>query len=133
MNDTAVAGAHGPFRDVSGGDAVHDFFAILLGIAGEQSGLPSMLDQFTQRAAGLHHLRRQVVHAQIGPIADHDAACRIGHAQALRHVVEGVGEAAHFRVCASACERADGDGEHRAGDAGHHVGEERGRHDARPG
>jgi hypothetical protein len=80
VNGAAVAGAHDPLRDVAGGDAVHDFPAVLLGIAGEQPGLPTMLDQFAQRAARLHHVRRQFVHAQIRPVADDNAPGRIEHA-----------------------------------------------------
>jgi hypothetical protein len=88
-----------------------------------------MLDQFAQRAARFHHVGRQFVHAQIRPVADHDAACRIEHAQALRHVVESVGHAADLCVRPRASECAGGDGEQRAGNAGHHhVGKQRDRH-----
>jgi hypothetical protein len=59
MNGAAIARAHDPLGDVAGGDAVHDLFAVLLGIAGEQSGLAAMLDQFAQRAARFDHVRRQ--------------------------------------------------------------------------
>jgi hypothetical protein len=129
MNGAAVARAHDPLGDVAGGDAVHDLFAVLLGIAGEQSGLAAMLDQFAQRAARFDHVRRQFVHAQIRPVADHDAACRIEHAQALRHVVESVGHAADLRLRPRASECAGGDGEQHAGNAGHHHGgKQRDRH-----
>jgi hypothetical protein len=108
--------------------AVQNLFAVLVGIAGEQSGLPAMLDQFTQRAAGLHQFGRQFVHAQKRPVADRDAACRVEHAQALRHVIESVGEAADLGVRPPANECAGGDGEQRAGNSGHHGGKQRDRH-----
>ena len=128
MNGAAVARAHDPLRNVAGGDAVHDLLAVLVGIAGEQSGLPAMLDQLAQRAAGLHHVGRQFIHAQISPVADDDAAGRIEHAQTLRHVVERVGKTADLGMHPPARDCAGGDGEQRAGKAGHQAGKQRDRH-----
>ena len=42
MDNAAVARIHGPFRDFAGRDAGQDVLLVLLGIAGEQSGLPTM-------------------------------------------------------------------------------------------
>ena len=128
VNGAAVARAYDPLRNVAGGDAVHDLFAVLVGIASEQSGLPAMLDQFAQRAAGLHHVGRQFIHAQISLVADDDAAGRIEHAQTLRHVVERVGKTADLGMHPPARDCAGGDGEQRAGKAGHQVGKQRDRH-----
>ena len=58
VNDPAVARGDDVFGDLPGRDAVHDVLAVLRGIAGEQSGLLTVLDQLPQRAARLHHLGR---------------------------------------------------------------------------
>jgi len=47
-----------------------------------------MLQQFHQRAARAHHLRRKLVHLEEAAVQHHDALGRIEHAEALRHVVE---------------------------------------------
>ena len=52
-----------------------------------------MLQQGAQVASGFHDLRRQPVHFDIAPIADHQPAIRAEHDQALRHVVDGGVEA----------------------------------------
>ena len=48
-----------------------------------------MLDDVEQRRARLGQLRRQVVHAHIGGVADDQLLLAVAHAQALGHVVEG--------------------------------------------
>jgi hypothetical protein len=47
-----------------------------------------VLDQLAQGAARFHHLRRQVVHFHITPIANHQPRFGIEQQHALRHVVE---------------------------------------------
>jgi len=49
-----------------------------------------------QRAARLHHVGRQVVHAQIALIAQHEPLRGIEHAQTLGHVVEDGRELRHL-------------------------------------
>ncbi len=59
----------------------------------EQPGILAMLDQSMQAQARPHDLGRQLVHLHITDVAHDDAALRVEHAQALRHVVERVGYA----------------------------------------
>ena len=42
MDNAAIARIHGPFRDSAGRDAGQDVLLALFGIAGEQSGLPTI-------------------------------------------------------------------------------------------
>jgi hypothetical protein len=70
-------------------DAVKDALAIGIDIADEEAGVLPVLDQLMQRAARLHDVGRQLVHLQVTPIDQNNAALRIEHVQALRHVVDG--------------------------------------------
>ena len=91
VNRAAVAGRDYPLRGLAVGDAVNDLLAVLFGIAGEQSGSLALLNKFPQRAARLHHVGRQSVHAEILPIAARTMRpSGIEHAQALRHVIQRV-------------------------------------------
>jgi hypothetical protein len=57
-----------------------------------------VLDQLPQRAAGPHDPRRQTVHCEIAAVAHDDAALRVEHDEALRHVVERGRELAILRA-----------------------------------
>ncbi len=88
VHDAAVARLDHPAEGFSLRDVVHDVANVLIDVAGEIACLLAVRDQLAQRAARLHDLGLEVVHRQIRPVAHHDAAGRIEHAQALRHVVE---------------------------------------------
>ena len=60
-----------------------------------------MLDQLPQCAARLHDLWRQLVHFDIAAVVHHDACLRVEHAQALRHVVEGIEQPVVLRAQAA--------------------------------
>ena len=78
--------------------ALEDGRAIGVDVAGKQPGILAMLDQLAQRAARPHYLRRQLVHLDVAAVAHHDARLRVEHAQALRHVVDGVAEPVVLRL-----------------------------------
>ena len=70
----------------------HDFRAIFFGIDIEASGRDAVLDQFHERAAGLHDRRRQPVHFNVTIIDDKNALVRVEQNDALRHIVEDHGQ-----------------------------------------
>jgi hypothetical protein len=77
-----------------------------LDVAGKQSRFLAVLHQFLQRAARPYDLGRQIVHADVAAIGENNAALRVEHAQALRHVVERVRQPAILR-CQAAVPNAD--------------------------
>jgi hypothetical protein len=87
LNHAAIRSVDEPLCGLTGGDIGENLLAIVLRIAGEPAGLLAVLDQPSQRAARLHHVGRQFVHAQILLIADDDSRGSVEHAQALRHMV----------------------------------------------
>ena len=70
-------------------DAQHHRLAILVDVGGEIAGLLPVDQQIAQRASGPHDLRGEPIHLDVAAVADDQAAARIEHAEALRHVVEG--------------------------------------------
>ena len=63
---------------------------VLLGIGGEEgSVLDAALDQLADRAAGLHHVGRQPVHAQIALVEQHEARLRIDTPKELDYYQHG--------------------------------------------
>ena len=60
----------------------------MVGVARERAAGPALLQQFTQRAAGLRRLRRQAVHFDVASVEHHDAAVLVEHDEALAHRVE---------------------------------------------
>jgi hypothetical protein len=69
---------------------VHDIFAVGVDVACKQTGRLAMLNELFERAAGLHDVRRQAVHFHVAAVDDGDAALRVEHVEAMRHVVERV-------------------------------------------
>ena len=88
VDDASVARLDGPGERFSLRHAVENVPAIFLDISLKVAGLFAMFDQISQRAAYFHDLRLEIVHREVRLVAHHDAARRIEHAQALRHVVE---------------------------------------------
>ena len=95
-HDAAVARLHVMLRAFALADAVEDFLAIGGDVAGEQPGVFAMLDQCVQRAARLHDVGRELVHFEVAPVEQGDAALRIEHVQPLRHVVRAPSTAGGF-------------------------------------
>ena len=85
-HDAAIACLHVMLRAFALADAVEDFFAISGDVAGEQSCVFAMLDQCVQRAARLHDVGRELIHFEVAPVEQGNAALLIEHVQPLRHV-----------------------------------------------
>jgi hypothetical protein len=94
QNDASIARFYVESGALAFGHVVDDMLAISIDVAGKQTGIPAVPHQLMHRAAGPYHLRRQPVHIDVALIAQHDAALRVEHAQALRHIIEGVGQPA---------------------------------------
>lgn len=94
LDQAAELGLDRPGRGPALADIAHDLAVVQVRIGIQQSDVPAVLDQLVQRAAGLHHLRRQPVHFEKAAVEHDDLFVGIEHAQALRHVVERGVEAA---------------------------------------
>jgi hypothetical protein len=110
MDNAAVARIHGAFRDFAGRDAGQDVLLVLFGIAGEQSGLPTMgsvQPGFTTSGDNPYMRKNGWLQMTTRALAS--------NMHKPRHVIEAGGETANFGARARTGERASRDYDQRAG------------------
>src|SRR5712671_5118772 len=88
MDYAAAAGVDAPRDGPATSNAVENLLAVLLGLYRQQTGAIAVLDELAERAAGLRHLRRQVVHVEIAAVDHRHPRRAVEHADALRDVAE---------------------------------------------
>ena len=80
---------------------IENFLHVAVDVAREQAGLFAVFDQPLERATWFHDLGSEFVHLEIARVEQGDAALRIKHVQALRHVIERSGKPAILPVQAT--------------------------------
>ena len=96
-HDAAVAGRNIVEHLLALGHLLHDLAAVRLDVALEQACILAMLEQLCERTARLHDVRRQAVHVEIAPVEQRDAALPVEYVEALRHIVDRVGQPSESR------------------------------------
>src|SRR6185437_1621344 len=87
-NGTAVGRLDDVAHCAASLDRGQDLGAVLFRIEVETAGRDAILNEVSQRAAGLHDLRRQTIHLDVAVIADLYGLVRIDQHNALRHIID---------------------------------------------
>lgn len=97
-NDTTIACLYVVLLALALRHCIENFLHVAVDVASEQAGLFAVCDQTLKRATWFHDLGRELVHLEITPVEQGDAALRVKHVQALRHVIERSGKPAILPV-----------------------------------
>src|SRR5690349_4833149 len=89
MRDASVAPLDQPGHGFAFADGVAQRTSDFLRLPRECRNVVAVTQYILDRAAGLHHVRRQFVHIEIALIAEDNRAVGIVYDDALRNVVDG--------------------------------------------